>query len=299
MSRLEKKCFLASVGAHAALALLLFAGSWIWVAQQPELARPVLNMIPSALLDGVKAGGGSPTAKAMPAPAPATQRPLVVPAPAPPTPEPAPAKAEAKPAKQEQTPPKTHSRRTIDPVVPNKKTTKADESDDSGESKPAKKRIEISLVRETGTARQKSSAADGHGQAESNARVRAQYTDRLNHVLGAIGQGLSSGGVSFEVPGPGGEAYADYGQWVVTAYYRAWSPPSDLANDLATVTAEVVILRSGTVESFTIIKRSGHATLDKTVQRLRNDVTFIAMFPKDAQDDKRTFIIDFNLRSKR
>src|SRR5262249_36807604 len=101
---------------------------------------------------------------------------------------------------------------------------------------------------------------------------------------------------SIDVPGPGGAAYANYSSFVQAVYYRSWTPPPDLADDSAAVQVRVVILRSGTVESFKIIKRSGHAALDKSVERLRQ-VSFIAPFPEGATDEKRAFIIEFRLNA--
>lgn len=298
MSRLEKKCLIASASAHAALALLLVTAPLIWVSRKPELARPVLRMIPTRLLDGVMAGGGSPTAQDLPAPAPPAPRPLLAPAPAAPKPEPAPAKPETKPARQEAESPRKPRNQPKPTVVPNQKAITADDSSDSENGKPSRRKIEISLERDTGTARQRAAAAAASRQrAEAQAHAaRAQYNARLDRVLGAIGNGLASG-TAIDVPGPGGEAYADYGQWVVTVYYEAWNPPN-LADDSLTVTAEVVILRNGSVESFRVIRRSGHAALDRSVERLES-VRFIAKFPDGAEDDRRRFIIDFIPRSKR
>src|SRR5688572_22116091 len=101
MTRLEKKCFLASAGAHGLLALLLALGPMLWVAKRPEVTLPVLNFIPSRLVDGATGGGGSPTARSMPAPAPpAPAQPLTL-APARPEPQPETSKPEVKPAKPE------------------------------------------------------------------------------------------------------------------------------------------------------------------------------------------------------
>jgi TonB family protein len=107
-----------------------------------------------------------------------------------------------------------------------------------------------------------------------------------------------STGTSIDVPGPGGEAYADYGAFVELFYRKAWSPPSDLSDDRATVRATVVILRSGKVESFRITKNSRIAALDNSVERLRN-LNFVAPFPEGAADEKRTFIINFTLQAER
>jgi len=112
-----------------------------------------------------------------------------------------------------------------------------------------------------------------------------------------LGQGLSSG-TSIDVPGPGGEAYADYSQVVKSAYHAAWTPPGDFADNSASVEVSVTILRDGTVKFAKITHRSGRSALDKSVERAL-ELKFIAPFPKGTKDDERTFIIEFNLQAKR
>jgi TonB family protein len=118
----------------------------------------------------------------------------------------------------------------------------------------------------------------------------------VGSVLGAIGAGISSG-TSIEAFGPGGEATADYAQFVEFFYRRAWSQPAEVDDDLATVKATVVIRRDGTVESFRITKRSGNATLDNSVQRLEN-LRSVEPFPEGARDERRTFVLNFNLKAE-
>jgi hypothetical protein len=187
----------------------------------------------------------------------------------------------------------------VDGILPDKKATKTDDADEGTDTRRGKHRIELSFERgETGTSHRKSSPADGHGQSESSSRAQAQaqFAARLNQVLGAIGNGLSSG-TAIDVPGPGGEAYADYSQWVMTVYYQAWSPPK-VGNDSVKVTAEVIILRNGKVYSFKVTRPSGHGALDKSVELLRNTVTTIAPFPEGTTDNERKFIIEFIPQSK-
>jgi TonB family protein len=161
----------------------------------------------------------------------------------------------------------------------------------------SKPKIEISTKRAT-VSSTTSASARAAARAKAARAALEERTARISGILGSIKQGVSSS-TGIEVPGPGGEAYADYGQWVVEIYRNSWVPPNDLADDRATVTAEVVIRRSGTVESFKVIKRSGHAALDQSVEHLKRTVTFVAPFPDGATDPERKFIIDFNLRSKR
>lgn len=299
MSRLEKKCLYASTGAHALIALLLFGAPLIWVSQRHEtVTLPVLTFIPSRLVDGAMSGGGSPTATTPAAAAPEKPAEPIQLAPppaekeqaAPPKPDPEPAPREAvKP------PPKETPKKSGEPVASTKKTVPPKKS--ASPSKPVKHRVEISTVRDT-TASSKPSAAEMRRAAEESARaVQAQYASKFKSVLGAISEGMSKG-TSIESPGPGGEAFADYGQFVEMFYRKAWSQPDDVADELATVRVNVVILRDGTVDSFEITKRSGTAALDNSISRLEN-LNFIAPFPEGAKDARRTFIINFNLKADR
>jgi TonB family protein len=285
MSRFEKKCLVASAGVHGIVALLLFAGPWIWVSQHQERALPPLTMIPSRLIDGLTSGGGSPTAtaSAVPAPARAAQQPVLAP-PAPPL------------LRAEPTPPRSRPRRSAEPAVNTQRATRPDDSEDSPDTRPSRHKIELSLTREpggSGSSRQRT-AAETRAEGEANARAgQARFAARLNGVIGAIGTGLSTG-TALDVPGPGGQASADYRQYVISVYKQAWVTPANFTDKLATVKVRVVVLRNGTVDSFQIVRRSGSAMLDVSVERLKT-VTFIAPFPEGAQDEKRTFIINFNL----
>jgi outer membrane biosynthesis protein TonB len=315
MTRLERKCFVASASAHGVFALLLAIGPVIWVTKHPEqVTLPVLTFLPSRLVDGATGGGGNPKITEMPAPAPPAPPQVISlapPQPAIPNPEPpaeAPAKSEPKPPKAEpksaksdaeSTPTKPRSKKGGEPIVVDKKS-KPDDTDDGAETKPGKKHtIELSFARD------KSSSSDGErdsrAKAEANARAareaQAAFSSRLNSVLGAIGQGMSSG-TSVEMPGPGGEAFADYAQFVELFYKRAWSPPTDLADNKAVVRAMVVILHNGTVESFKLVKPSRNAALDESVERLKKLKT-VEAFPEGAKEIKRTFYINFILQSER
>jgi TonB family protein len=299
MSQLDRKCLIASTSVHAALVLLLVVSPLIWVTQKhEELTMQVLTLIPSKLVDGPSSGGGSPTAKTMPRPAAApASTPLVLapPAPAPPKPQSVTPKQEKPTAPVETDAPKPR-RRSGEPVPSEKKF---EELSAVGEGKPAKRKVELSFARDTTRAKdsKETSAADARASAAAQARaIQARYASGVNSVLADLAHGVSSG-TSVEVPGPGGEAFANYGQWLVAVYHRAWSPPNDLADDLATVTVQIVVLRNGKVDSFKVIKRTGHAALDRSVERLRT-VDSIAPFPDGALEDRRTFIVDFNLRSK-
>src|SRR5689334_10686311 len=171
MSRLEKKCFVASAGAHGALFLFLFAAPWIWATKHQDLVLPVITLLPSIVIDGASGGGGSPDAKklVLPAPAPPAARPepLVVPPVV--KPPPAPPKTEPKPPKAEtETAPKPRAK-AAEPVPSEKKPkkTKVEETDDAEEVTVGKKKIVLDLKREKVSDKDSS---DARAQARSTAR---------------------------------------------------------------------------------------------------------------------------------
>ncbi|MHC1763507.1 MAG: TonB family protein [Verrucomicrobiia bacterium] len=291
MTRLYQKCLLASTGAHALLALLLIIAPLIWVSQRHQLpiSGPTLTIMPTRLVDGATSGGGSPTAKGEPAPAQVAE-------PAPPAPPPkveeAP-KPEVKQAVREEAkaPAKPETSTKGKPVA-SKEPTKPQAKE---EAAPAKRKIELSFARDTGSTSRRSNA-EARRRAEAAQAAGAQYASTVKSVVGAIGAGMSSG-TSIEAFGPGGEATANYGQWVEFFYRQKWSQPAETADKRAAVKAKVVIRRDGTVDTFKIIQPSGNATLDASVDRLKN-LRFVAPFPEGATDTFRTFIINFNLKEE-
>ncbi len=108
-------------------------------------------------------------------------------------------------------------------------------------------------------------------------------------------------GTSLEAlgPGGGGEVYASYDQVVRSIYWHAWTPPEETASDDAITKATVTIASDGTVLSARITQPSGDASVDRSVQRTLDRVTFIAPFPEGAKDKQRTYTINFNLKAKR
>jgi TonB family protein len=269
MTRFEKKCFVASASTHVLLLSSLVLAPLLLVSKQQTITLPVIHFVPSKIVDGAVSGGGSPPP---PAPKPEVVVPPVAPSPAP------------KPA------PKTPPPQTQKAVQPAPKPA----NPTPARTEPAKKRweqIKPSLDRASASPSQE--AVPDRTQAQ---RAQAEYAARVNSVLNAIGQSISSS-TRIEIPGPGGAAFADYAQVVELRYRQAWSPPRDLADNTATVTVTVVIRRNGDVEAFTITRRSRHGALDQSVERLGN-IKFIAPFPDGARDQKRTFIINFNLSTQ-
>jgi len=256
---------------------------------------------------------------------PPNQEPVVKPAPEPP-PEP---KPKPKPTPKPKAPktPKARDKVAEKPDKPELPTPKPDKPDDQSDesskeatpkpqAKPAPKRqIKVDLRVKTGT-------PDGVAEAAAEAKRRQEARERADQAAYAQAQaqrqaiidsrrqlvgstvtgiqgGLSSSTV-VTMPGTGGEAYMDYGMFVRTRFDQAWRTPQDVSDQAATVKAEVIIARDGTIISTRILQKSGIAALDKSVSDALGRVETIGKpFPEGAKDEKRQFIINFNLKSRR
>jgi TonB family protein len=139
---------------------------------------------------------------------------------------------------------------------------------------------------------------------DSEARRLADNRRRAVAALGAAARSLRDDiapGISLDPigPGGGGEVYASYDQVVKSIYWHAWAPPEDTASDEAVTKVTVTIASDGSVLSARIIRASGDASVDRSVQRTLDRVTFIAPFPEGAKEKQRTYTINFNLKAKR
>jgi TonB family protein len=125
-----------------------------------------------------------------------------------------------------------------------------------------------------------------------------QRSTALSSVLNRLDKGLSTG-TAIVVPGPGGEAFANYGLYVRSMYDSAWNAPQDAPEDSAKVQIKVVIGRDGSIISSEISRKSGNPALDKSVQRALNAVRQFPPFPAESTDRERVFFINFDLKAKR
>ncbi|MBI4325616.1 MAG: TonB family protein [Chloroflexi bacterium] len=301
MSRLEKKCLIVSAALHLLLMLVLFVGPAFLLSKDRANDLPVIDVIPSKLVDDLLFGGGSP--KAAPPPSqtvenklPAPVQPTALPPPpepAAPAPQPEPPATKAKPAEKVERAPKPKLP-TDTPQPP--KTSEPDP--DPAKAKPAPKRIQVDLTVKQSPKTAAAAKARAEAAAKAQQTAAAARRDQLAASIQNLRSNLSSG-TSIEMPGPGGEAYANYGQAVKSVYENAWIPPASVTNENKTVQVKVIIARDGTVLSGEILRRSGLAPLDRSVERVLKQINFVAPFPEGARDDQRTFIIDFNLRDKR
>jgi TonB family protein len=274
MSRLERKCLLASACLHGLLlSIALFGSAFFVPKQKPPLNLPALKVVPGRLVDdALSGGGGNPKAK----PSEDRQRGETI-TPPPPRPEPDP----PKPA-----PPKETAR--PEPAPAEKKPAQPS-------TKLSKPPLELKpVVRKPGDRDKKTAAAEEKKMADA----RRKAADQISKAMDRLKEGFASG-TKVGVFGTGGEAYANYAQWVRDVYDNHWQVAPDIADDNASTLVKVTIARTGHVIASEIIKRSGNSALDKSVQRTLDKVKFVAPFPEGARDEQRTFTIEFNLKAKR
>ncbi len=284
MNRVQKKCLLASLALHALLCAILLVGPAFLSVDHRNADLPTLEVIPAKIVDSLFSSVGNPK----PNP-PGTQRVVEPPAPAQPT--------ETRPPEPTPKPPqiKEPVTREVEKPAPQKPGIK----------------VSTTLVKrsaETDTKEKARAEAEAKAKAQAEAKARAdarrrttqQLESRLNSAFESLSNNLSSG-TTVEPVGPGGEAYADYGQVVKSYYDQAWVDPEDVSEDAATVQVKVVIRRDGTVNLDSIQKRSGISALDRSVQNALDRVRLRGLppFPEGAKETQRTYIINFNLKAKR
>ena len=295
MNKLHQKCFVASGGFHLLLlVVILVIGPAFLSSKSQSDNRPPLDVIPGRLIDAAFSGGGNPNGTPPP-PDPIVPRPQPAVQPAP---QPEPVKT-PEPVKVREP---QHRPEPVEQVKPAKPDpTSLETSDDH-----KRKKREISttpIVRRTDTNKNEKTPSTTPS-ADNEQRRLADRNRRIAEMIGQTAQNLRKDvapGTSLEAigPGGGGEVYASYDDAVRSIYWHAWTAPEETASDQAVTKVTVTIASDGTVLSARILKPSGDASVDRSVQRTLDSVTFIRPFPEGAKDKQRTYTINFNLKAKR
>ena len=301
MNRYQKKCLIASGLMHGLLVCVLIFGTAFLSPKEPPIDQPrLIELLPNmTVTDGPTRGGGGtpapPPAQEPPPPAPKPVEPVQArPAPTPEPERPKPVvekpKPEPKPEPKVETvselPTPKPKKRTPKPVVETPKPT------------PPKPTVDISkpIIRDT---KQKQALAEAAERAEQE-QIRNQRIAALSGARQNLQRNLSNDSPIEALGGSGGgAAEINYRDLVFSMYDRAWVAPTDVEDDEATTKARVVIARSGNVISAEVIKASRNSKLDRSVRHLLDSLRFIHPFPEGSRDSQRTFIINFNLKSKR
>jgi len=299
MSAIQKRCLLGSLGLHGLLLLIVAFGSAFFVANQKPRDYSTLKVIPSRFVEGLSGGGGNPNLPETneqkkgdpnaetPPPAETKPKPPTV-KPPDPKPEPVVKKPDPKPVE------------TIKPAV----VTKPKEVVDLKPMvrKLDKTKVETTETKPTKSAKEAAAKAKAEAKAEAEAKATRDAASKLASRLDKSMAGLSRGfaqGTAVDVSGPGGEAFADYAQFVKQVYDDAWVVLPDLTAEQGAAMVKVTIARDGHVIRAVIIDRSGQRPLDLSVQQALDKVKKLPPFPADVKDEQRSFTIEFNLRAKR
>jgi TonB family protein len=183
--------------------------------------------------------------------------------------------------------------------------------------KPNLAMVDRSKTTDADAKKKAAAAAAEKARAEANAKAIRDARNRQTAVNNAIGrafdnlnEGLSQsgGGLDFPTIGAGsgkgwgigsGPTLMNYAQYVREIYDLHWIVTDAVQGDAGIVRVEVVVQRNGAARG-KIIKPSGNTMLDRSVQAALDKVKNIGKpFPEGATDSSRTFIINFNLTSKR
>ncbi len=267
MNRLQKKCVWGTAGVHLLLLLILLVGpAFFRPRHQADEQLHILDVIPSNLIDAQFSSGVRHAQPPPPAPTPPAPQPQPVVAQPPPTPAPEPV---VKP----------------EPVKPVRETVKPDLKRVEKPVKTESHKIQVNLKQVV------------RGQPK-NVRNDTERARALRNAIRSLKKDFSPS-TMVDMPGTGTAAYANYRDVIGSIYYEAWTLPTDTSSDDADIKARIVVANDGTVVSARIITPSGDASADDSVRRTLERVTFIAPFPEGMTEKERSFIIDFNLKTKR
>ena len=282
-----KKCFVASTGFHLLLVVILVVGPAFLASKSKADDSPILDVIPTKLIDEAFSGGGNPNGTPPP-PAPpsraADRR-------RPPTPharagKAAAARAAAEPVKEVKP----------DPPDPNAVEPDTQTASAGRQHKPVIRRPDHRQDRQVARA----TTSDGRHRAASE----CQRTSGRRRV-GASARSLRERSLPRHQRRDAlGPAAAARSMPITTRWcagftgmpgFRRRTPPAMPPSPRASVT----IASDGTVLSATHHSALGRCRCGSHPSRRRCDrVTFVAPFPEGAKEKQRTFTIKFDLQSQ-
>jgi TonB family protein len=277
MSRVQKKCFIASTGVHLLLVVILFVGSAFFSPPKKGEDLQELDFVPTRLVDAMVSGGGE----------------RVRGTPQPPTPPPSSHATPTPERAKEPDPPK-------EPVKQQKQPKSDVESFEVTKKQPKLSPDALKMV-----TRNSSKTHKKTNPSTTASDARDEQLAKLSQEIARTARGLKDGTATptqiVDIgPGGGGPSYANYKSWIYTVYLNAWVAPDDAAQDSGVVEAEVTILRDGTVQSSQISSKSGDSQMDASVQRTLKRVTTIGKpFPEGVKENQRTYTLRFDIKTKR
>jgi len=313
MNRSQKKCLIVSLVTHGFLLLLLIVGPAFLPSRPAANDLPMLDVIPSTLVDALISSGGTPApvtpSATVAKPAPQVAAPVVQPAPVQPDP-PKPEVKTAKPPKSDPDEPETP-----EPIKKDVKKIPDPDAIPLDPPKTTRKQIVVNIkkavTRKVGgnshgddeKALEESKArAEAKAYAAAQARRHAALTGAISDIRGGLTGSVKIEGIGDGAGGGmgGGPAAANYAQAIRSLYDKAWyDPPEEVTDNSLNVEVKINIARTGRIVSARVTGPSGNSTLDRSVRRALDRVSSVPPFPAGATDLDRTYTIIFNLKSKR
>ena len=194
MNRLQKKCVIATSGAHLLLLVILFVGPAFFYSKPKADDLQVLDVIPANLIDAQFNSGVANAAPPPPAPTAPPQPPPPAPVATPPAPAPAPAPEKAEKAE----PVKPPDKLPVDDLEPVVKKT----------AKPSERKIQINTQLVARVSPRDAAAAAAQAEARAEAREQQRRAQAVRSALRDLKGNLTSATV-VEAPGSGSAAYAN------------------------------------------------------------------------------------------
>jgi protein TonB len=304
MNRLEKKCLIATTGFHLLLVVILLVGPGFFTEKPKPDNTKVLDVIPSTAIDALFTSGVKDAKPPTPTPivTPPPPQPVITPPPQPQV-DPTPPPPEPKPAaptfveKVERIFKPEPVKETPDPI-PEPKPAKATKP--KPVTKP-KRDIQVDLTKVTRTPQQDDAAQKAAADARKQRQEAQQQAQQREAAVALAMHNIknnSSKATAVDAPGDSSVSYANYGQIVKSIYDQAWTPPEDIAGADENVRVRVTIRHDGKVISARVVTPSGDAKLDASVRRVLDRVQFIREFPDGSTDQERSYIINFNPKTK-
>ena len=284
---------------------------------------PLANAVPPTRPPAATPPPPVPEVVAHPAPKPADE-PVVKPAPEPPpTVKPTPPKVEHRtPKPPEVTPVKPN---------PNKRLAKAPVEKVKPEPKPEPKTVkpkekellaedDLTPVTRTTTQPKSKPITKPRPERHSEEIVRpaapvtppapdpVELWEQRRHeafqtAMSTIGHNSSAPITPVDIPiasgGDGGQEQTNYRDLVFSKYNAAWEPPAELEDSRVTTQVTITVAPDGRVIERRIVRPSNNRMMDRSIQATLNKVTFIEPFPAGAGAHARTYLINFNLLTKR
>lgn len=302
---LQRKCLTASAVTHGLLLLLVFIGSAFVPQQKPPIDGPEFELvnIPLDLVEEPNVMSGNPNA-GQPESAPAQKPPSLIP-PQPVVPKPEVPVKQPDPIKKPEPKPEPE-KVTKQPVKPapdpeafdltKAKTIKTPLKPEKVEKPDAKFDFSQAKRQVIKSAPDNSKAAVPDTRSAEREAQLAKVNQALEGARKALANTGQRVGLSYsDIIGPGGKAQMSYDRAVAEIFEREFQlrPLPSRGND-PVVMVEVTVRRDGTATGH-IVKRSGRAQLDRTVQDVLKSVKKVMPFPAEFKSETRTIRINFNL----